>query len=306
MHYLFAFWAMGRPLFLLGALPLYMLGVSLAWYDGYKINLSTLLSGLALTWLIQLETHYNNEYRDLATDRAVETPTRISGGSRVLVKGLVPAKVARFAGIIAFALAVAMALSLTFALGAGYLTLLFAGVALIIGWGYSEPSLKLDSRGLGETAIVLLSCFLLPITAYYIQTSSVSLTLLLVSIPLALIIFAVTLATEVPDIASDRATGKITLAVRMQRKKSVKLHLAFFIAGCLSLIAVLIWRWPFIGWVSVMITIPVIVTSIICGRASSNGDIKAMERTGLLYSFVLGFGAVALNVALIVGSQWFI
>ncbi|MBF8265589.1 MAG: menA [Dehalococcoidia bacterium] len=215
MHYLYAYWAMARPLFLLGALPLYMLGISLAWHDGYKINLSTLLSGLALTWLVQLATHYNNEYRDLTTDRAVETPTRISGGSRVLVNRLVPVKAARFAGIIAFAMAVIVVLALVFVLGSGYLTLLFAGVALLIGWGYSEPPLKLDSRGLGEAVIVLLSCFLLPITAYYIQTSAFSLTLLRVSIPLALITFAVTLATEVPDVAADWATGKITLAVRM-------------------------------------------------------------------------------------------
>ncbi|MEK7281443.1 MAG: prenyltransferase, partial [Chloroflexota bacterium] len=150
MNYLYALWAMGRPLFLLGALPLYMLGVSLAWNQGYRIRLSTLLSGLALTWLIQLATHYNNEYRDLPTDRAIETPTRVSGGSRVLVRGLVPAKAARFAGIITFALAVFIVLLLVFVLGAGYLTLLFAIVALIIGWGYSEPPLKLDSRGFGE------------------------------------------------------------------------------------------------------------------------------------------------------------
>ena len=197
-------------------------------------------------------------------------------------------------------------LALVFVLGAGYLTLLFAGVALIIGWGYSEPPLKLDSRGLGETAIVLLSCFLLPTTAYYIQTSNVSLFLLQVNIPLGLITFAVTLATEVPDIAADQDTGKITLAVRMQRKKSVKLHVAFFIAGCLSLIAGLMRLWPLVGLFSAMVVGPAIIVSLAVATASNRGDIRAMERIGLLYSFVLGSGAVALNIALIIGSHWFI
>jgi len=306
MCYLYAYWAMGRPLFLLGSLPLYMLGVSLAWNEGYRIRISTLLSGLALTWLIQLATHYNNEYRDLATDKAVEKPTRISGGSRVLVRGLVPPKAARFAGILTLALAVAVTLALVFILGAGYLTLLFAGVALIIGWGYSEPPLKLDSRGLGEAGIVLLSCFLLPTTAYYIQTSALSLTLLLVGIPLALITFAVTLATEAPDIAADRSTGKITLAVRVQRKKAVKLHTASFIAGCLSLIAVLIYSWPLMGLVSAVVTGLAAIASLAGVQASIRGDIKAVERTGLLYSFVIGSGAIELNLALIIGSHWLI
>ena len=301
MRYLYAFWAMARPLFLLGALPLYALGISFAWHEGYKINLSTLLSGLALTWLVQLATHYNNEYRDLATDRAVEMPTRISGGSRVLVRGLVPAKAARFAGIVAFALAVAVALSLTFALGAGYLTLLFAGVALLIGWGYSEPPLKLDSRGLGETGIVLLACFLLPATAYYIQTSRLSLFLLLVSVPLALITFSVALATGAPDIAADQATGKVTLAVRMQRKNSVKLHITLFIIGWLSLIAVLMYLRPMVGLVSAVITMPAVIISLAYAGASIIGDIRAMERTGLLYSFMLGFSALALDISLLIG-----
>ena len=301
MRYLFAYWAMGRPLFLLGALPLYMLGISLSWHDGYRIRLFTLLSGLVLTWLVQLATHYNNEYRDLATDRAIETPTRISGGSRVLVNGLVPAKAARFAGIVAFALAVAVALALVFALGAGYFTLLFAGVALVIGWCYSEPPLKLDSRGLGEAGIVFLACFLLPTTAYYIQTSTVSLFLLLVSVPLALITFAVTLATEAPDIAADHATGKLTLAVRMQRKNSVKLHVAFFLAGCLSLIVVLMWLWPLAGLVSAMVIGPAVIASLAGAKASNRGDIRAMERVGLLYGFVLGFGAAALDISLFIG-----
>lgn len=295
---------MGRPLFLLGALPLYMSGVSLALHDGYRIRLSTWLLGLVLTWLVQLATHYNNEYRDLATDRAVQVPTRISGGSRVLVRGLVPAKAARFAGIIAFILAVTIALTLVFVLGAGYLTLLFAGVALVIGWGYSEPPLKLDSRGLGEGSIVLLSCFLLPATAYYIQTSTVSLFLLLVSIPLALITFAVTLATEAPDIAADQATGKITLAVRMQRKNSVRLHVAAFIAGCLPLIAVLMRLSPLVSLVSAVVNVPAAIAAVLNIRASSRGDIGAMEKVGLLYSFVLGYGAAALNAALYLATHF--
>ncbi|MBF8265590.1 MAG: hypothetical protein HW384_1454 [Dehalococcoidia bacterium] len=55
-----------------------------------------------------------------------------------------------------------------------------------------------------------------------------------------------------------------------------------------------------------MVIGPAVIVSLAVAKDLNRGDIKAMERTGLLYSFVLGFGAVALNVALIVGSQWFI
>ena len=42
----------------------------------------------------QLMTHYANDYFDLEADRANRTPTRWSGGSRVLPAGVLPPRVA--------------------------------------------------------------------------------------------------------------------------------------------------------------------------------------------------------------------
>lgn len=78
---------MGRPLFLIGGLLLYGLGVAMALAAGAPLDLPALLWGQAAVTTIQLMTHYCNDYFDLAADVANRTPTRWSGGSRVLPEG---------------------------------------------------------------------------------------------------------------------------------------------------------------------------------------------------------------------------
>ena len=184
-QYTYGFGAMGRPLFLLGTMPLYLLGVAMAHHDNYSAQPWLLTAGLVVMWLVQLTTHYNNEYRDLETDLATPVPTRISGGSRVLVRSLVKPAAARLASAVTFFLALSLAILSVLALGAGYAVLGLVAIGLLLGWYYSAPPLKLASRSIGEFAIVIAGCLLVPSLGYYLQASTLSPGLLLTTLPLA-------------------------------------------------------------------------------------------------------------------------
>ncbi len=106
LRYTHAFWAMGRPMFLCGTVPLYLLGAAAAYRDSYTIRASLLVAGLVFMWLVQLTTHYSNEYRDFRTDLATAVPTRMSGGSRVLIRGMVKPAAARWASLVSLFLAI--------------------------------------------------------------------------------------------------------------------------------------------------------------------------------------------------------
>ena len=80
LRYLYALLAMGRPLFLVGTTPLYILGVAAAWNETESLHIPELVLGFVLVWLVQLMTHYNNVYCDLETDRATGVSTCVSGG----------------------------------------------------------------------------------------------------------------------------------------------------------------------------------------------------------------------------------
>lgn len=300
-RYCYALWAMGRPLFLLGSLPLYLLGVAAARHDGNAIQPSMLVLGLLLVWLVQLMTHYNNEYCDLETDLLTQVPTHISGGSRVLVQGLVPRRVARWAAVGSLSLAVALLILLASVFGAGMGAVALVAAALLAGWFYSSAPLRLVCRGWGEVTIVLVTSFLLPNTAYYLQTSAFSSSLLWACVPLTLLTFAFTLTTELPDAAADRATGKMTLVARVGTTRAVWMQGAFFVVGWLSWVAVMTQLWPEWGWAAMTPGAPLAAASLLAARAAIQGQISAMQRMGLMESLMLGYATLALSMVFLVG-----
>lgn len=290
---------MSRPLFLIGTTPLYGLGAAAAWHDIKAIREGALISGLVLVWLIQLMTHYNNEYCDLETDQATETPTHISGGSRVLVKRLVPRSTARLAAVVCLLLAITLAIIMELIMNAGIVIWVFVGIAVFAGWYYSAKPLRLESLGLGELTNIVVSCFLVPSMSYYLQTSTISPLLLIICAPLGLLTLALILTSEVPDFFGDKATGKKTLVVRIGRTGSILLALMALIAGWLTFSAMMIHIWPFWGWIAVTISIPMLTFIGMNVRASNQHHPAPLERMGLAISMLLGYASICLAIAFI-------
>src|SRR6185312_13522547 len=95
-----AFVKLGRPQFLVGGFVLYGLGASLAAAGGAPLDGWRYGWGQLCVTATQLMTHYANDYFDLEADRANRTPTRWSGGSRVLPDGALRPGVALAAALV--------------------------------------------------------------------------------------------------------------------------------------------------------------------------------------------------------------
>src|SRR6187551_3105486 len=91
---------LGRPHFLVGGFLLFALGAALAAVHGVRIDWQRYAWGQGVITGAQWMTHYANDYFDLEADRSNATPTRWSGGSRVLVSGVVAPSVALAASLI--------------------------------------------------------------------------------------------------------------------------------------------------------------------------------------------------------------
>jgi len=181
--------------------------------------------GVALLALFLLTdgTYIANEYFDYENDRlnlariggvnAVGVTT--TGGTRVLVNGLIPRRHALVAAIVAFALAIPVGLFLQLGLGTGPLTIPLGLLALFIGWFYSAPPIKASYRGLGE-AFIAVGQGIVIFGAYYVQQGFSTLPLL-VSLPWFLALPALKVIREFPDYDADRATGKRGLTLRLGR-----------------------------------------------------------------------------------------
>jgi 1,4-dihydroxy-2-naphthoate polyprenyltransferase len=231
---LLAFVKLGRPLFLGGGFVMYALGAALAAYAGAKLDWRRYAWGQLAVTAIQLATHYSNDYFDVAADRANTTPTRWSGGSRVLVDGGLPAWVA-LATALALT-AVALGAVVRFATGP-FPPSVAPGVLLMIvlSWSYSAPPLRLCARGLGELTTAAVVTFFVPWLAFVLQRGASSPLVTLAVIPLCAFQFVMLLAIEFPDAIGDAATGKRTLVVRLGGAWSARLYVLVVSAAYLAL-----------------------------------------------------------------------
>jgi 1,4-dihydroxy-2-naphthoate polyprenyltransferase len=229
-----AFVKLGRPLFLGGGFVLYGLGAALAAYAGAVVDVRRYAWGQLAVTAIQLATHYSNDYFDVLADRANRTPTRWSGGSRVLVEGALPPRVAL---VTALALTVlALGVAARFEMGPfprplAPLLLLMTALA----WSYSAPPLRLCARGLGELTTALVVTFLVPLLGFLMQMGVARKLLPLAVLPLCAFQFAMLLAIEFPDAVGDAATGKRTLVVRLGGAWAARLYVLVIAAAYLTL-----------------------------------------------------------------------
>jgi 1,4-dihydroxy-2-naphthoate octaprenyltransferase len=234
---LIAFVKLGRPQFLVGGFVLYGLGGALAVAGGAAFDPGAFAWGQLVVTATQLMTHYANDYFDLEADRANRTPTRWSGGSRILPDGALAPAVALRASRLLLVIAAGAALVTARRTGAGPLLLAVAMIGL--AWGYSAPPLRLCARGLGELTTALVVTLLVPLFGFDLQAGALAAPIFFAAALPCALQFAMLLAIEFPDAAGDAAAGKRTLVVRLGALPAARLYAATTLAafGALPLLA---------------------------------------------------------------------
>lgn len=205
--------ALGRPLHLAGGALFYTLGVAAAGYVGTPLALNAALLGLLTVMAAQLMNHYSNDYFDLDADQANPTPTRWSGGSRVLPSGQLPPQAALWAALSCGGLALLLTGFAANASPAPLASGILLVAATALAWVYSGPPLYLHRRGFGEPVGAVVVPGLTALSGYMLQTGHIALVSILIIIPLCLMQFTMLVAVSLPDQQGDRAVGKLTLAV---------------------------------------------------------------------------------------------
>ena len=232
-----AFVRLGRPLFLVGGLVFYGLGAAIAAYvgGGREIDWRRYVWGQLAVTAAHLMTHYCNDYFDFHADQANATPTRWSGGSRVLPAGELPRAAALVAALVFALLACVGTRVLVGHAGAPPIVVGLMAAIVVLSWEYSAAPLRLHSTGWGELEVAVVVSGLVPLTGFYIQTGQWALLPFCAIAPLAGLQFTMLLAIEFPDAAGDAATGKHTLVVRHGADWAAQLYQLTLIAVYVSL-----------------------------------------------------------------------
>lgn len=262
----------GRLHFLAGGVVVAALGTTVAWFEGRSVNIEAFVLGLGVLLSIQLMTHYLNEYWDREGDALVTRRTVFSGGSGVLPAGLIDSSLAYQAALVCAAVAVLLTLVLT---ASGHMTwqaLLVIALGLGGGIAYSQPPLRLVTRGVGEISAACIVSFLGPALAYLLQTGSISPLLILTCLPAAIMMFTMLMAVELPDYAADIAAAKRNLVVRLGIVRAARLNNAALLAVYLVSGAAVLARVPVLVAALPLLQVPVALVHMRLVQEIAHGD----------------------------------
>ena len=236
-----------------------ILGFILAWRWGYKGPLGLYVVSILAVIFIMWMTYYLGEWNDLEGDQHNYHFNRFSGGSRVLVNGLLPLRTSLLLGYASLGAAIFTGLVIYFQYQTGIWTLPLGAIGIFSGFFYSGKPIRWSYHGVGEIFIGFCYGWLPIATGFYLFSGFFSHHIFLLSLPVGLSIFNVILINEFPDEEADRSFGKKNLVVRFGKEKMGDLFLGLSLLTGLSFIKVM---WMLGGvpfWLSLLSGIPLLL-----------------------------------------------
>ncbi len=227
------------------------LGGVLAWWATGGFNWPVFLITLLAVFFMADGAFISNEYFDYETDRinrgrlgGEKQGVTSTGGTRVLVEGLIKRRHALIASIIFFLLAMPLGILLQFYFKTGPLTIPLGALGIFIGWFYTAPPIKAAYRGWGEF-FMMLGYGTLIFTIYYTQAGLSWLPVIVASTQFAAVP-AIKLLRTFPDAEADRRAGKRTLAVIFGKEKMSRVYIILMLSAvALFIPTFIITRSPF-------------------------------------------------------------
>ncbi len=192
-------------------------------------DVAVFLLGYLLLFLLEVIVVFNNEYHDKETDKLNKSYSIFSGGSRVLVEGLISDesihKAAKNLSLVSFV----MALVVAYLSASPFLiTLSLISVLFMLAISYTAPPLKLSYNGLGEITVGFTHSFAMILSGFVFQGGGMGEGFpWLLGVPLFLSILPAIIMAGIPDYFADKQVGKGTLAVYMGKERAAYLAVFF-------------------------------------------------------------------------------
>lgn len=230
-----------RPAFLSVTLVAALIGLASAYADGVQIHLLTAVITLLFALIAHAGINVLNDYYDALNGTDDANRERIfpfTGGSRFIQNGVLSRRETAIFGSILMVLVMVAGVWLTLVSDASLLWIGAAG--LFIGWAYSAPPFKLNSRGLGEFG-VWAGFALIAIGTDVVQRGSLSVKPLIAVCSYALLVTNLLFINQFPDLRADSAAGKRHWVVRLGHHRARWLY-AFIAVTAYSWLAMVVLR----------------------------------------------------------------
>jgi 1,4-dihydroxy-2-naphthoate octaprenyltransferase len=204
-----------RPLFLSVTFFAALIGIASVHYSGREVSILTAVITIIFALVVHAGVNVLNDYYDElnGTDRInTDRIFPFTGGSRFIQNGVLTLREIGVFGAVLMGVVVIAGLWLT--QQSGPWLLLIGVIGMLIGWAYSAPPLRLNSRGWGEPCVAA-GFALIAVGADYVQRGGFSPLVLYVVAAYALLVTNILYINQFPDYHADRAAGKHHWVVRL-------------------------------------------------------------------------------------------
>ncbi len=209
------YFAATRPAFITASLMSCLIGLALAWHDNLAFNMPLALVTLLFALMAHAGVNVLNDYYDELNGTDARNTERIfpfTGGSRFIQNGVLTLAQTRNFG---FALLACVALAGLWLMSHSAPQLLYIGLAgLFIGWAYSAPPFKLNSRGLGELSVTA-GILCISVGADFVQRKGFAVAPFIAGLSYALLTANLLYINQFPDRTADTAAGKLHWVARL-------------------------------------------------------------------------------------------
>ena len=207
------------------------------------------------SFMVHLATNLADDYFDhlQGTDDGLSI-----GGSRVIQEGKIAPRTILKVVILLYALAFGIALCSIAVLGLWGLTPLVL-LAWFGSFFYVAPPVRYGYRGLGELSVGINMGPVMVVGTYWVISGRVDWAPFLISIPIGLMVAVILYYQSLPDMESDLAVHKYTVAVRLGRRRAFYGLIVFWVMIYSSIIGLV--RAGYLAWPALLslLTIPLLV-----------------------------------------------
>jgi 1,4-dihydroxy-2-naphthoate polyprenyltransferase len=246
---------------------------------------------LVVALALQVAVNYANDLFDGL--RGVDTEAR-TGPRRAVASGLVTPALMRDAMVGALAVAAAAGLALAWLVG--WELLLVGLVAILAALGYSGGPRPYASAGLGEVFVFVFFGLVATVGSAYVQDEAITAVAVVAGVAMGGFATALLVVNNLRDIPTDRAVGKVTLAVRLGEPRTRTLYLVLVATSYLLLLPLVLMTaegWPALA----LLSVPLVRKGVEGVRHAPLGPqlIAALGHTAqaqLAYAILLALGFV--------------
>ena len=276
-----------------------IIGTCFAHYNGF-FNISILILAILTTISFQILSNLANDYGDGI--KGTDNDDRI-GPKRAIQSGAItPDQMFEAIKINILAIILFVFLLIYTAFGKGYFlyTLLYIGLAgfsVYAAMRYTMGNSAYGYKGLGDLFVFIFFGFVSVVGSYFLYTKHLDHHVILPAITIGLLSVGVLNLNNMRDIDSDQKSGKITLAVKLGKKKAKVYHLFLIIAAMvISFLFMLLYYSSVFNLLALLAYILLFlhIKSIISAEKPSDFDpqLKFLALTTFAFSLLLGIGYI--------------